>query len=178
MISSLITQFGDSSSGIGALGINGSAFLIQLLTFIVVFLILRQWAFKPIIKLLNERRSTIEKGVQLGEQMQRDKIALEAKVAEALHKARSDADKIISEAQDAGRQAIQEAEEAARSKAEGLITQAGERIKQDTAIMRQRLEKDLAGMVSEATEAVLREKVDAKKDAVIIERALKESRQS
>jgi F-type H+-transporting ATPase subunit b len=167
--------FGDSSSGIGALGVDGQAFLIQLITFVLVILILRRWAVKPILKILNERRETIEKGVKLGEQLQKDQAALEAKIAAELHKTRAQADKIIAEAQVAGRQAIQEAEEAARTKAEGLITQASERIKQDTALARKRLEKDVASLVSEATEAIIHEKVDAKKDASLIDRALKET---
>ena len=178
MVINLLTQFGDSSSGLGALGINGSDFITQLITFIVVFLALRRWAFKPILKVLNERHSTIEKGVSLGEQMQKDKVALEEKIADELHKARAEADKIISEAHDSGRQTIQEAEEAARVKAEGLITQAGERIKQDAAVMMQKVEKEAANLVADATEAILGEKVDAKKDANLIDRALAESRRS
>lgn len=170
--------FGDSSSGIGALGVNGQAFIIQLITFALVILILRRWAVKPILKILDERRETIEKGVKLGEQLQKDQAALEAKIADELHKTRAQADKIIAEAQVAGRQAIQEAEEAARAKAEGLITQASERIKQDTTLARKRLEKDVASLVSEATEAIIHEKVDAKKDAALIDRALKETAHS
>src|SRR5665213_2330772 len=129
----LVTTFGDSSSGLGALGFSGSAFIIQLITFILVFLVLRKWAFKPIIKILGERRETIEKGVELGQQMQREKAELEEKVEQALSEARRQADGIITSAQSDGRQLVQEAEENARGKAEGIINEAGERIKQDTA---------------------------------------------
>lgn len=162
-----------ASSGIGALGVNLQSFVIQLLTFLVAFLVLRRWAFKPIVKVLNERRDTIEKGVKLGEEMQKEKAELEAKVEKMLHEARAEADSIISGAQDSGREAVREAEEKARAKAEGIISEAGQRIAQDTARARQQLEKEVAGLVADATEAVLDEKVDAKKDASIIERALK-----
>jgi F-type H+-transporting ATPase subunit b len=171
-----LTQFGDSSSGLGSLGLDGKAFIIQLVTFVLAFLVLKKWAFGPIVKMMNQRRETIEKGVRLGEQMQKDKAELEAKVSDALHKARSDADKIIADAHQTGRQSIAEAEDAARTKADGLIAQASERIKQDTALARKKLEKDVAGLVSEATEAIIHEKVDVKKDASLIERALQENR--
>ena len=170
----LITVFGDSSSGLGALGVSGSAFIIQLITFILVFLVLRKWAFKPILRVLNERREVIEKGVELGQQMQKEQAQMEERVAETLHKARDEADTIISSAQQSARQVVQEAEEAARTKAEGLVNQAGERIKQDTARAWKNVEKDLAGLVSEATEAIIGEKIDTKKDAVLIDKALKE----
>lgn len=172
---SLFTHFAEeaSGSGIGALGVDGKALLVQLVTFVLAIFVLKKFAFKPILKVLDERRDTIEKGVKLGEQMQKDKAELEATVADSLRKARLEADKIVSDAQTAGRQVVQEAEDAARTKADGLIAQASERIKQDTTLARKKLEKDVAALVSEATEVIIHEKVDAKKDAALIDRALK-----
>ena len=65
-----LTNFGDSSSGLGALGLDGRALIIQLITFVLALLILKRYAFKPISKVLNERRELIESGVKLGEEMQ------------------------------------------------------------------------------------------------------------
>lgn len=171
---SLLTQFGDSSSGIGALGIDTKAFIIQLVTFLLAFWVLEHFAFKPIVKIMNERRETIESGVKLGEQMKQEEAKLAAKVDETLHKARQEADGIIATAQDSGRQAIREAEEKARAKADGIIAEAESRIVQDTARARKQLESELVGLISDATEAIIDEKVDAKKDAALIDRALKE----
>jgi F-type H+-transporting ATPase subunit b len=172
-VSLLLTQFADSTSGIGSLGINGKALIIQLVTFVLAFLVLQRWAFKPIIKIMRQRRETIDAGVALGEQMKKDKAELEARVAAALHQARVDADKILADATVSGRQAISAAETAARAKADAILAAADERIKQDINVARKRLEKDLAGLVSEATEVIIHEKVDAKKDAGLMERALK-----
>lgn len=174
MMLSLFTQFGDSSSGIGALGLNLQSFLIQLGTFIIAFLVLKKWAFKPILKVLNERRETIEKGVELGEEMQKEKAAFEDKVAKALADARKEADAIVAGAHSQSREAIREAEDKAREKAEGIIAEAQDRINQDTARARQKLEKELVGLIAETTEAVIGEKVDAAKDTALIDKALKE----
>lgn len=165
--------FGDSSSGIGALGINGSDFIIQLVTFILVFLVLRQWAFKPIVRVLRERRKLIDDGVNLGLEMHREKTELEKKISDKLHRARADADKIISSAEQQGHQLVQSAETTAKSKAEAIMAAADERIKQDTTKARNRLEKDLIGLVTDATEAIIGEKVDPSKDASLIEKSLK-----
>ncbi len=75
-----------SSSGIGALGIDGKAFIIQLVTFILAFLVLQKWAFGPIIRIMEQRRKTIEEGVSLGEEMRKERTALDAKVSEELKK--------------------------------------------------------------------------------------------
>jgi len=173
MIQSL-TIFGDSSSsGLGALGVDGGAFVIQLITFILAFLVLRKYAFAPIIAVLRERQEKIESGVKLGEEMQRERAKLETEVEEKLQAARAEADGIIASAQDNGRQIIRESEDKARTKAEGIIDAAEARIQQDTARARKELEKDLVGLISDATEAIIDEKVDAKKDAALIDRALK-----
>jgi len=172
-LSVLLTQFGEtSSSGLGALGVDGKAFVIQLITFVLAFLVLKKWAFKPITTMLDERRKTIEAGVSLGEQMKRDAVALEAKVAETLAGARAEADGIITAAQETSRQTIREAEDKAHDKAAGILKEADERIAADTARARKKLQGELVGLISEATEAIIGEKVDATKDAQLIDRVL------
>ena len=74
---------------------------------------------------------------------------------------------------DTARQTIREAEDKARDKAAGILAAADDRIIQDTSRARKALEKELVGLVSDATEAIIYEKVDASKDAQLIERALK-----
>lgn len=170
---SAITTLGSSSSGIGALGFDPKAFLIQLITFILAFLVLKRWAFGPITRLLNERRETIERGVKLGEDMQKEKAELEKQVEQQLHEARAEADKMIASAQDTAHESIREAEEKARQKADAIVAEADGRIATDAARVRKALEGELAGLVAEATEAVIDEKVDAKKDSQLIEKALK-----
>ena len=58
-------------------------------------------------------------------------------------------------------------------RAEGIIKEAESQIKQATERERKRLEKELVGLVSEVSEAIIGEKVDATKDAALIDKALK-----
>ncbi|HTH72180.1 MAG TPA: F0F1 ATP synthase subunit B [Candidatus Pristimantibacillus sp.] len=177
MVQLIVTNFAEAeASGIGALGINGKAFIIQLITFVLAFFVLKRFAFGPIVKIMNERRKTIEAGVELGEQMKKDQAAMEAKVTETLADARTQADGIIAAAHDTSRQAIREAEDKARDKAADILKQADDRITADTKRARKQLESELVGLISEATEAIIGEKVDAQKDAALIDRALKEQR--
>lgn len=174
MLTSLTTFASESSSsGLSALGVDAKAFVIQLITFVLALLVLKRYAFKPIVKILGERRELIESGVKLGEQMQKEEAQLAAKVEKALHEARLEADGVIAGAQETARQTIREAEDKAREKAAGILETADSRIAQDTARARKQLESELVGLISDATEAIIEEKVDAKKDAALIERALK-----
>jgi len=172
-MSTLLTYFAADSSGPAALGISAQSFVIQLLTFLIVFLALRKWAFKPIIKMLNERKDVIENGVALGEKMQAQEAETEAKVAEKLHAARRQADSILADAESEARQKIQSAEEAAKVRADTVVKEAEAQIKQASERERKRLEKEVVELVSEVSEAVIQEKVDAKKDAALIDKSLK-----
>lgn len=179
MIDIIVNKFASEEvSGVGALGFDGKAFLIQLITFGLAYLILRRYAFGPILDVLRRRRETIETSVTLAEKLQKEQAELEAKVEKTLQATRVQADEIISEAHDTARQAIREAEDKAREKAESVLAEAQNRIATETARARTSLEKEMVGLVSEATEAIIEEKVDAKKDVSLIERALKEAGRS
>ena len=130
-----LTYFGEASSqsGIGALGVSGSALLIQLLTFVFAYLVLRKYAFKPILKVLAERRDTIESGVKLGEEMQKARAQLDANVKKALADARKQADTIVAEASNAARDTVRAAEDKAREKADNIVKDAEARTQQDAA---------------------------------------------
>lgn len=171
----LVTHFAETSeaSGIGALGVDGKAFVIQLVTFVLAFVVLKQYAFKPIMKVLEERRRVIEDGVTLGEEMKKERTTLEAQISEKLADAREQADAIVASAHNDAREVIREAEDKASAKADSILVDAKNRIDQETARARQNLEKEMVSLVSEATEAIIGEKVDAKKDAALVERALK-----
>ena len=110
-------MFAASTSGIGALGVNFSALAIQLITFILAYLVLRKWAFGPIVRILQERRQVVEDGVKLGEKMRHDEQALEEKIEKTLVETRREADKIIAEANETAKQMVRDAEGEAKNRA-------------------------------------------------------------
>lgn len=168
------TMFASAEAGTGGiLGFSVSTFVIQLITFIFVFLILKKFAFKPIVSMLEKRRQTIEDGVKLGEEMEKRMAKLETEADVVIREARHDADRIINNAHKESREVLRDAEKAAKAKADAMLTEAHSQIDEDTDQARRKLEKDIVGLVSEATEAVVHEKVDAKKDSELVERALK-----
>ncbi len=173
----MLTQFAadNSGSGLAALGVDPKALVVQLITFVFVYLVLRKYAFKPILKVLQQRRDLIESGVELGEQMKREQAELEKTVAKKLQTARAEADGIIALAEDSGKQVVRESEEKARAKADAILKEADGRIASETTRARKALEGELVGLISDATEAIIGEKVDAKKDAQLIDAALKGS---
>jgi len=161
------------TSGIGALGVDPKAFIIQLVTFIIVFWLLQRYAFKPIVKMLEERRKVIDDGVKMGEKLAKQRAKLDEEVAKAMREARGEADRIIATGHKESREILREAEKAAQRKSESMLADAEVRIHEESERAQRKLEKDIVGLISEATEAIVGEKVDPKKDREIIDKILK-----
>lgn len=160
----------------GILGFSVEAFLFQIITFVLIFTLLKKFAFDRIVRMLDKRHKTIEAGVKHGLEMEKEKAKMEEMTAKIVRDARHEADAIIGDAQKEGRELVREAEKSAHKKSEAMLSDAEERINEEARQAKHRLEKEIAGLVSEATEAVVESKVDAKKDADIIDRAVKKGR--
>ncbi len=174
MISTFLASQGATEAAEGLpLGLSINAFVIQLITFVLVFLVLKKFAFKPIVKMLEKRRQTIEDGILLGEKMEKRQAKLEDEHAAVIRDARHDADKIIAIAHKESRELIQVAEKDAKAKVAAIVKEADEKISEDAERARRGLEKDIVSLVSEATEAVVHEKVDARRDAEIVDKVLR-----
>lgn len=174
MIITGLQYFGQSTSGIGALGFNLKSFVIQLITFILAYLVLKRWAFEPIIKILRERREVIDKGVTLTEQLEKEKAELDERVEKELAEARSKADVILSDASDAAKDAIRKGEQDAETRAQVILEEAKEQTKQDLVRAKKKLEGEIVNLVSDATEVITGEKLDKAKDSKLIDKALNE----
>ncbi len=167
------TNFADQSSGIGALGVNLQALVIQLITFLIVLWVLKKFAFKPILKVLNDRRTLIEAGVKLGNEMKNKELEMEQKREKILHDAQAAADKLIADSKDEAKEIVNESEADAKTRADGILEAANKTIDENTKRSKKKLEKELVGLISEATEAIIGEKIDATKDSKIIDKVLK-----
>lgn len=172
-----VTQFAaeeaKEAEGFAALGFDPKAFIIQLITFLLVFYILKKYVFGRIVDLLEKRRLTIEEGMKLTSKLTEEKEKLDQEVAKKLKEARKEADEIIAATHNQAEGMIKDAETKAQTKAEAMLADAKSKIQEETARARRKLEQEMVELVIEATEAVASEKLDAKKDAALIEKALK-----
>ncbi|MDQ3093958.1 MAG: F0F1 ATP synthase subunit B [bacterium] len=155
------------------LGVSIQAFVFQLITFILVFLLLKKFAFNRIVKVLDDRHKVIDEGVRHGQNMKKERESFENETEKIINEARHHADEIIGDAQKEGRDIIREAEKSAHKKSEALLADAEVRVNEEAKQAKRKLEREIAGLVSEVTEAVVEQKVDAKKDAELIDKALK-----
>lgn len=163
----------EATGGIGALGLDPLAILAQAVTFLVLFWVVKKFALEKIVNTLEERRKTIDKGVHLGIEMQAEKDKLEEQVAQVLQATRVEADGIIAAGHTRAGEIIKQAENTAARKMDTMLTEARAKIEEDTVRSRALLKQETLKLVARATEAIIEEKLDAQKDASLIQRMLK-----
>ena len=170
-----ILAAGEELEGIAALGLDPIAIGAQLVTFLVLFFIVKKYALTGIIKNLEKRHNDINRGLHLTAELDKQKEELNEVVEKALAKARSEADGIIAEARTESGKIVQNAEESANRRAEDIIRVAEGKIERDIAEARAGLKNEMAHLITEATEAILNEKLDAGSDRKLVENYLKEA---
>lgn len=165
----------ESSEGIAALGLDPFALLAQAITFLVLFWVIKKYALTGIVKNLEKRHNDINRGLHLTAQMDKAKAELETEVEKTLAKARKEADVIIAEARAESGKVIQAAEESANRRAEEIMRAAEGKIEREIAEARNGLKAEMAGLITEASEAILQQKLDAGADRKLIEKYLQEA---
>lgn len=173
---STLLQFGataaEEKTGFALLGIDPKAIILQAGTFLILFLLIKKFALKGIVETLEQRRKTIDKGVELGVAMEKKKGQFDEELKQLHHEAREQADLIIAGANKEASDIIKAGEASATKKVDQMLKDAQARIDREMNKARQDLRKEMLGLVAEATEVIIDEKLDAKKDASLIERAL------
>jgi len=112
--------------------ININATLIaQILNFVVLLVILAKFAYKPLIKAMDDRHNRIINDLDSAEQARVDAEALKEKYAEQLAAARQEATEIVDKANKIGQNLHDELVEQARVEKEAMMANAKERIEQD-----------------------------------------------
>ena len=103
------------------------------ISFLVLLLVLRKFAWKPILTALHERESGIEKALQAAKEAELKMAQLTADNEALLTAARKERDQMLKEAREAKEELIAQAKEQAKVQAEQLMAQARETIKNEQA---------------------------------------------
>jgi len=135
-------------------GLNTAHFVAQVLSFSIVAFLLHRFAYKPILRTLEERRQRIADGLSNAEKIKEELSKTEAARDEVLQKANTQANQLIEEARTAAAR-VQELEtQKAIAAAEQLITKAREAAAADHARMLTELKREIGQLVVRTTAQV------------------------
>lgn len=135
-------------------GLEWPKFLAQLILFIIVYFVLKKFAFNPIIAMLEERRKKIEEG-QLNAQKIRQQLAeAEQRHAEILAKANAEAQMLIDKARESASLVADRKTQEAITSAEQIIAKAREAGALEYERSMDQLKRELGHLVVETTAKV------------------------
>lgn len=161
--------------GITDLGINLPVLVGQIVNFTVLLIVLRLVAYKPILRILDERRERIAAGLALAEQSKDQAEQANRQAQEQIEAARREGQAIIAQAQQIGARLQEEARQQAQAQAEALLARARNEIQleRDSAISE--LRREFADLTIAAAEKVINQSLDRQAHRRLIEDALAQS---
>lgn len=129
------------------------------LIFSVFFLILRKFAWKPILSAIKERDELIKGSLASAEKARKEMLKLQSDNEAILQKARQEREGILKEAREIRDKLISEAKARATEEAEKLMEKAKAGIEREKAIALSEIRDKVAGLSIEIAEKILREKL-------------------
>ena len=135
-------------------GWNPWLFLSQVISFVIVALLLRRFAYKPILGVLDERRRRIEEGLLNAEKIKKELAEAEKRYQEILAKANADAQKMIDEARESSAHLAERKEQEAIAAAEQILAKAREASALEHERTMVELKRELGHLVVETTAKV------------------------
>ena len=135
-------------------GVDWPHLVAQIISFSIVCIVLYLFAYKPILKMLGQRRELIAQGLANSEKIRQELAKTEAQRQEVLTHANTHATELIEEARDAAARLREQETQKAISAAEQIMTKAHEAAASDRTQMLTQLKREVGRLVVQTTAAI------------------------
>ena len=135
-------------------GVDWPHLIAQIVSFSIVCAVLYRFAYKRVLRVLEERREQIAQGLANTEKIKAELAKTEAQRQELMQQASVQANKLIEEARAAAGRVQEQETQKAIAAAEQIIAKSREAAAQDYARMLAELKRDVGQLVVQTTAAV------------------------
>jgi len=154
------------------LGIDWKLLVAQIVNFVILLFLLKKFLYKPLINLMNKRREKIIEGLEKAKKGEEEFVKIAELREKELAKIQKEAEGLIQKAKEIGDKKQQEILKEAEEKTKKIVEEARGRIEIEKEKMLKEVRQDIANLVVNATEKILKEKIDEKKDKELINQAI------
>ena len=145
----------DTAREIGeTFGFSKALFASQVISFLIVALLLHRFAYKPILRVLEERRQRIAESLAQAEKIKEELAKTEAARKQLLEQAGTQANQLIEEARAAAARVQEQETQRAIKVAEEIIARARQVAETDHARMLAELRREVGQLVVQTTAKV------------------------
>jgi F-type H+-transporting ATPase subunit b len=136
-------------------------FFWTLIAFLAVFFILRKFAWKPILSMLGEREKDIADSIATAERVKSEMTELKAENEKLLMQAREERTQMLKDAKDTRDRIVNEAKELAKTEANKIIIDAQHQIQQQKMAALTEVKNEIGALAINVAEKILRKQLSA-----------------
>lgn len=155
-------------------GVDWPHLLAQIVSFSIMCAVLYRWAYKPVLKMLEDRRKVIALGQANAEQIRAELARTESMRQEVIAKANADATRIIEEAHAAAARVQDRETQKAIAGAEQILAKSKEAASRDYERMLAELKREVGHLVVQTTASVTRKILNPEDQRRLAEETVKE----
>lgn len=139
-------------------------FVWTLVAFLIVFFILKKFAWKPILSTLSEREKNIADSIAAAEKVKVEMAQMKSENEALMVKAREERSQMLKEAKELKDKIVNEAKEQAKVEAGKIMSDAQASIEQQKNAALTDVKNSIGNMVIEVTEKVIRRELASKSE--------------
>ncbi|MBJ7879697.1 F0F1 ATP synthase subunit B [Gelidibacter salicanalis] len=149
----------------------------SLITFFILLVVLKKFAWKPILGAVDERESGIKNALEAADKARKEMENLKADNERILNEARAEREAMLKDARDIKNKMVSDAKEEAQLQATKMIAQAQEAIENEKRVAMAELKNHVATLSIEIAEKVVRQELGSKdKQLELVESMLGDAR--
>lgn len=135
-------------------GVETSLFVAQVISFLIVAALLYKLAYKPILKVLEERRQKIAESLANVEKIKQDLANAQASAQEILNQASAHGNKLIEEARQSAAKVLEQETQKAIATANEIVSKARQASEAELVRMKNELRREVGRLVVNTTAKV------------------------
>ena len=149
-------------------------FFWQLFIFVGLILLLKKFAWKPILDAVNERETSIKDALSSADEARKEMASLQEDNQKILQEARAEREALLKEARTSGADLFAKAKEDAKLEADKILSQAQDAIQNEKRAAINELKNQVAQISLEIAEKVIEGELEDKdKQTSLVEKLLK-----
>jgi|TARA_B110000459_G_scaffold102875_1_gene114388 F-type H+-transporting ATPase subunit b len=151
-------------------------FFWQLFIFVGLILLLKKFAWKPILDAVNERETSIKDALSSADEARKEMASLQEDNQKILQEARAEREALLKEARTSGADLLAKAKEDAKLEADKILSQAQDAIQNEKRAAINELKNQVAQISLEIAEKVIEGELEDKdKQTSLVEKLLKDA---
>lgn len=157
---------------LGKIGFDWRVALANFVNFLIIFYLLKRFAFGPIAKIIAERQKKIETGLEDAKKAETAVMMAKQEKEKIVDEGKSEANGLLVMANKRGDEIVTTSESRGKEEYTRLISEAKADIDKQQKKAEEEVVEKTAGLVVAGIEKILREKIDKKEEEAIIKKVV------